>query len=454
MTEMKAKPASGRSTRRVAKVAAPSKTAAARKSTGLPARPAKAAAAKSRIKPLARRKSAGKAGPAKSAAAANKSTNRSAQPKSPKKTASVTKATVAKRSAKRSAQPKSPKNTGSVAKAAAVKSSAKRSSRPKSRKKNGPVAAPVAAQSKRSARPAALAKAPATVRRAAVKKVEVPPVPAKAATQTLTRGRVLVISGSDSSGASGIQADVKTITALGGYAMTALTALTAQNTEGVNGVIETPAGFIAKQMRLVLKDIGADVVKIGIVPSADAVEAVHYTYMEMAEGVPIVLDPVMLSDGGEPLVDREAIHLVRQHFLLHAQIVTPNIPEAEVLAGMEIRSLDDMKHAAEIMITLGSQAVLLKGGKFSGDKVYDVLYDENGIEVFEAKRVKTVHTHGAGCSLSSAIAVSLAQKLTLRDSVVRARDYVRTAILTAPGFGKGHGPLNHAHTVRLLHGGT
>lgn len=311
------------------------------------------------------------------------------------------------------------------------------------------------ARKKPSARKAAPAKkkssagkaAPAS-KPAAVKKGRARSAPVKAVKETLTQGRVLVVSGSDSSGGAGIQADVKTITALGGYAMTALTALTAQNTEGVNGIIETPAGFIAKQMRLVLKDIGADVVKIGIVPSADAVEAVHYTYMEMADGVPIVLDPVMMTDGGQPLVDREAIHLVRQHFLLHAQIVTPNIPEVEVLAGVEIHSLDDMKHAAESMITLGSQAVLLKGGKFSGEKVYDILYDENGIEVFEAKRVKTAHTHGAGCTLASAIAVSLAQKYTLRDAVVRARDYVRTAILTAPGFGHGHGPLNHAHTVK------
>lgn len=311
------------------------------------------------------------------------------------------------------------------------------------------------ARKKPSARKAAPAKkkssagkaAPAS-KPAAVKKGIARSAPVKAVKETLTQGRVLVVSGSDSSGGAGIQADVKTITALGGYAMTALTALTAQNTEGVNGIIETPAGFIAKQMRLVLKDIGADVVKIGIVPSADAVEAVHYTYMEMADGVPIVLDPVMMTDGGQPLVDREAIHLVRQHFLLHAQIVTPNIPEVEVLAGVEIHSLDDMKHAAESMITLGSQAVLLKGGKFSGEKVYDILYDENGIEVFEAKRVKTAHTHGAGCTLASAIAVSLAQKYTLRDAVVRARDYVRTAILTAPGFGHGHGPLNHAHTVK------
>lgn len=264
-------------------------------------------------------------------------------------------------------------------------------------------------------------------------------------------GRVLVVAGSDSGGGAGIQADIKTITALGGYAMTAVTALTAQNTQGVNGVIETPGGFIAKQMRLVLRDIGADVIKIGMVPNEEAIEAVHYTYMEYAEDVPIVLDPVMVAKGGHPLIDREAVHLVRQHFLLRARIATPNIPEAEVLTGMEIGSLSDMKHAAEIMLTLGCQAVLLKGGHFPGETIYDILYDENGMEVFEDKRIDTVHTHGTGCTLASAIAASLAQKLSLRDAVVRARAYVRKAILTAPGFGHGHGPLNHVHTVSSFH---
>lgn len=265
------------------------------------------------------------------------------------------------------------------------------------------------------------------------------------------QGRVLIVAGSDSGGGAGIQADIKTVTALGGYAMTAVTALTAQNTEGVNGVIETPPGFIAKQMRLVLRDIGADVIKIGMVPNEEAIEAVHYTYMEYAEDVPIVLDPVMVAKGGHPLIDRDAVHLVRQHFLLHCRIATPNLPEAEVLTGMEIRSLDDMKHAAEIMLTLGCQAVLLKGGHFPGETIYDILYDHDGMEVFEDRRIKTVHTHGTGCTLASAIAVSLAQKLSLRDAVVRARAYVRNAILTAPGLGRGHGPLNHAHTVRLYH---
>lgn len=276
---------------------------------------------------------------------------------------------------------------------------------------------------------------------------------AKAETGTGTRvnGRVLVVAGSDSGGGAGIQADIKTITALGGYATTAVTALTAQNTEGVSGVIETPGGFIAKQMRLVLRDIGTDVIKIGMVPSEEAIESVHYTYMELAENTPIVLDPVMMAKGGHPLINRDAVHLVRQHFLLRAFIATPNLPEAEILTGMEIRSLSDMKHAAELMITLGCQAVLLKGGHFPGETIYDILYDENGMEVFEDSRIDTVHTHGTGCTLASAIAVSLAQKLTLRESVVRARAYVRNAILTAPGFGKGQGPLNHVHTIAPFH---
>lgn len=264
-------------------------------------------------------------------------------------------------------------------------------------------------------------------------------------------GRVLVVAGSDSGGGAGIQADIKAITALGGYATTAVTALTAQNTRGVNGVVETSGGFVAKQMRLVLEDIGADVIKIGMVPNEETIEAVHYTYMEFAPDIPIVLDPVMMAKGGHPLIDRDAIHLVRQHFLLHSRVATPNIPEAEVLTGMEIRTLSDMKHAAEVMITLGCQSVLVKGGHFEGETLYDVLFSDDGLEVFEDTRIDTPHTHGTGCTLASAIAAGLAQKMGLRDAVVRARAYVREAILTAPGYGHGHGPLNHVHTVAPYH---
>lgn len=274
---------------------------------------------------------------------------------------------------------------------------------------------------------------------------------AAASQGTRLEGRVLVVAGSDSGGGAGIQADIKAITALGGYAMTAVTALTAQNTEGVNGIVTTTGGFVAKQMRLVLKDIGADVIKIGMVPNEETIESVHYTCREFAPDIPIVLDPVMMAKGGHPLIEREAVHLVRQHFLLHSYIATPNIPEAEVLTGMEIHSLKDMKHAAEIMITLGCQSVLIKGGHFEGNTLYDVLFSEEGLEVFEGTRIDTPHTHGTGCTLASAIAVGLAQKMSLRDAVARARAYVREAILTAPGFGKGHGPLNHVHTVAPYH---
>lgn len=264
---------------------------------------------------------------------------------------------------------------------------------------------------------------------------------------TVLKGRVLAVAGSDSSGGAGIQADTKTISALGGYAMTAITALTAQNTQTVKSIIPTPGNFITKQMQLVLTDIGADAIKIGMVPNEEAIDAVHYAYMEYAKDVPIVLDPVMYAKGGEPLINREAIHLIRQHFLLRAFVVTPNIPETEILTGMDIHTLDDMKHAAEIMATLGCRAVLVKGGHFKDDdNVYDVIFDDDGMEVFEAKRIDTVHTHGTGCTLSSAIATSLAQGMNLRKSVARARAYVRKAIETAPGLGKGNGPLNHFHS--------
>lgn len=264
-------------------------------------------------------------------------------------------------------------------------------------------------------------------------------------------GRVLVVAESDSGGGAGIQADIKTITALGGYAMSAVTALTAQNTEGINSRVESTPRFIEKQMSAVLRDIGADVIKIGMVPNVETIEAVHYTYMEFAPDIPMVLDPVMIAKGGHALIDREAIHLLKQHFLLHARIATPNIPEAEALTGMDIHSLSDLKRVAESMITLGCQSVLLKGGLMAGDMVYDVLYSEDGLEVFQDPRIDTPHTRGTGCTLASAIAVGLAQRMTLRDAVVRARAYVRQAILTAPGFGKGNGPINHTHTVGSFH---
>lgn len=258
-------------------------------------------------------------------------------------------------------------------------------------------------------------------------------------------GRVLIVAGSDPSGGAGIQADIKTVTALGGYAMTAITALTAQNTEGVFGVHDVPPAFIALQMRLVLSDIGADCIKIGMLHSAEVIAAVADVLAADAPNVPLVLDPVMVAKGGHALLQPSAVASLKEHLVGRARVITPNLPEAAVLAG---DGGDALSLAARVL-ALGPRAVLLKGGHGAGDEVTDILA-EAGAEpaVFVTPRLKTRHTHGTGCTLASAIATGLAQGLSLAEAVGRARAYVLEAIRTAPGYGKGHGPLNHAHTVR------
>ncbi|MEI7608175.1 MAG: bifunctional hydroxymethylpyrimidine kinase/phosphomethylpyrimidine kinase [Rhodospirillaceae bacterium] len=262
------------------------------------------------------------------------------------------------------------------------------------------------------------------------------------------RGRVLVVAGSDSGGGAGIQGDIKTITALGGYAATAITALTAQNTRGVFGVLPVPPEFVAQQMRLVLEDIGADALKTGMLHSAAVIEAVAAVVEELGIGIPLVVDPVMVSKSGAPLLDPDAVQALKQTLLVRAELATPNIPEAMVLTGMDgIRDLAEMRHAAALILSLGPRAVLIKGGHMEGEILTDLLSWEDGEDVFQSPRLHTPHTHGTGCTLASAIAASLALGFGLRDAVVRARGYLQQAILTAPGFGHGHGPLNHGHTV-------
>ncbi|MFS2008298.1 bifunctional hydroxymethylpyrimidine kinase/phosphomethylpyrimidine kinase [Azospirillum sp. CT11-132] len=261
-------------------------------------------------------------------------------------------------------------------------------------------------------------------------------------------GRVLIVAGSDSGGGAGIQADIKAVSALGAYAMTAIAALTAQNTTGVYGVVPVDPAFVALQMKLVLEDIGADAVKIGMLANAPVIEAVAAEYEERAVNVPLVLDPVMIAKSGHHLLDPDAVLTLRRRLLPLAEVVTPNLPEAEALTDLPIRDLDDMRRAAELMLSFGPKSVLLKGGHLEDDTLYDLLLTEEGETVFEGRRVHTPHTHGTGCTLSSAIAAGLAQGLSTRDAVARARRYVETAILTAPGLGHGHGPLNHLHTVR------
>jgi len=261
------------------------------------------------------------------------------------------------------------------------------------------------------------------------------------------KGRVLIVAGSDSGGGAGIQADIKTVTALDGYAATAVSALTAQNTLGVFGVIPVPPDFIAQQMRLILEDIGADAVKTGMLHSAAVIDTVAEVLRTMAPKVPLVIDPVIAAKDGTRLLDLDAVAALKRTLMVGAAVLVPNIPEAEALSGMTIRDVDDMRHAAQALLTLGPDAVLLKGGHLNADNVIDVLATADGIETFEGTWIKTKHTHGTGCTLASAVATGLAQGMSVAAAVARARDYVRRAIETAPGFGKGHGPLNHAHPV-------
>jgi hydroxymethylpyrimidine/phosphomethylpyrimidine kinase len=265
-------------------------------------------------------------------------------------------------------------------------------------------------------------------------------------------GRVLIVAGSDSGGGAGIQADIKTVTALGGYAMTAITALTAQNTNGVFGVLPIDIAFIRQQIELTATDIGADAVKTGMLATSEVIDAVAAALEEFAPGVPVVIDPVMVAKGGAALLRSDAVKTLRDRLLPLAAVLTPNAPEAEALTGMTIRSVDDMKRAGESLCRAGAAAVLVKGGHLAGARVTDVLVTQDGIEIFESPRIDSTSTHGTGCTLASAIATGIAQKLPLRDAVTRARAYVLEAIRTAPGFGHGHGPLNHAHTVRPFSG--
>ncbi|MDR3516257.1 MAG: bifunctional hydroxymethylpyrimidine kinase/phosphomethylpyrimidine kinase [Azospirillaceae bacterium] len=260
-------------------------------------------------------------------------------------------------------------------------------------------------------------------------------------------GRVLIIAGSDSGGGAGIQADIKTVIALGGYAATAITALTAQDTLGVHGVMAVPAAFVVHQARVVLDDIGADSIKIGMVNQIDVIEALAVLLAPSALTIPVVLDPVMVAKGGSPLLDPAAIGCLTSCLIPRAAVITPNLPEAALLTHRTIETVDDMHRAADTLLALGSQAVLLKGGHLSGDIVTDLLVTAAGTVQFESPRFLSVHTHGTGCTLASAVATGLAQGLSLRDAVDRGRRYVQEAIRTAPGLGHGHGPLNHGHTV-------
>ena len=261
-------------------------------------------------------------------------------------------------------------------------------------------------------------------------------------------GRVLIIAGSDSGGGAGIQADIKTVTMLDAFAMTAVTALTAQNTEGVFGVLPIPPEFIRRQIEVVLDDIGADAIKTGMLHDAAVIETVAAVLAERAPDAPLVIDPVMVAKGGAPLIEADAIDALKRLLLPRAAVLTPNLPEAEVLTGQPIGDVAAMRRAGENLLRLGCRAVLMKGGHLSGNELTDLLVTAAGVREWRAARIDSRHTHGTGCTLASAIAAGIAQGLAVEAAVERARDYVRRAIASAPGFGRGHGPLDHAHKLR------
>lgn len=259
---------------------------------------------------------------------------------------------------------------------------------------------------------------------------------------SFSQGRVLIVAGSDSGGGAGIQADIKAVTAMGGFAMTAVTAITVQNTLGVHGIHEIPLDIVVGQMRVVLEDIGADAIKTGMLHNADIVEAVAEELSREEVGPLLVVDPVMVAKGGAALLEASATAAIREVLIPLASLVTPNVPEAEVLTHRKITDVDGQKAAADALLGLGAEAVLVKGGHLPGDIIYDVLATQETIQVFSSPRIDTRHTHGTGCTLASAITGLLAQGVELAVAVETARDFVHEAIRTAPGLGKGHGPLN------------
>lgn len=253
--------------------------------------------------------------------------------------------------------------------------------------------------------------------------------------------RILTIAGSDSGGGAGIQADVKTAMALGVHASTAITALTVQDTHGVHAIHAIPPDFVRQQIKVALADPGADAVKSGMLGDTATIEAVAGVLE--ANPLPLVVDPVMVAKGGAALLAPSALASLRRVLLPLAALITPNIPEAELLAGCDIADLAAMHRAAEALLSLGAPAILLKGGHMAGDTVTDLLVTAAGTTAFTRPRLHTRHTHGTGCTLATAIACGLASGHDLLASVERARSYVQAAIAASPGIGAGHGPLGH-----------
>ena len=254
-------------------------------------------------------------------------------------------------------------------------------------------------------------------------------------------GRVLIIAGSDSSGGAGIQADIKTCAAFGAYAATAITAVTAQNTVGVQQVEFMPPELVRAQIKSVISDIGADVVKIGMLGTKEIIEVVAEE-IEPLDAF-IILDPVAVATSGDALLQEDAMAALKDTLLPLADLVTPNVPEAELLTGLKINDVDDLTPAGDELLKMNVYAALMKGGHLDGKSVVDVLVSEEGANIMSGPRIHTRHTHGTGCTLASAIAANMAIGAPLDEAVMTAREFVFQAIKTAPKLGQGNGPLNH-----------
>jgi hydroxymethylpyrimidine/phosphomethylpyrimidine kinase len=260
------------------------------------------------------------------------------------------------------------------------------------------------------------------------------------------RSKILIIAGSDSSGGAGIQADIKTVTTLGSYAMTAITAVTVQNTKGVSAVVPLSPKVIEKQILFTCKDIKPTAIKIGMLHSPQVINSVIKT-LEKIKISKIVLDPVMIAKGGAKLINNLAIKILKDKLIARALLITPNIPEAEVLTKKKIKNLKDMIEAANILLNLGAKNILLKGGHSESKYIEDVFLNKKEIKIFRNKKIKTKNTHGTGCTLSSAIATFLSCGKPLKKSCELGIKYVNQAIGSNPNYGQGHGPINHLNSI-------
>jgi len=256
------------------------------------------------------------------------------------------------------------------------------------------------------------------------------------------KSKLLIIAGSDSSGGAGIQADIKTATSLGVYAMTAITAITAQNTTGVKSIVPIPPKEIFNQISFSVQDIKPNSVKIGMLQNVGVIKEVIKA-IKKYKLKNIIIDPVMVAKGGHRLISNSSINYLRKKLLPYALLVTPNIPEAETLIKKRIQTLEDVIKAGKEILKFGPKFVLIKGGHTNKSFIEDVLISKKNIKIFKNKKIKTKNTHGTGCTLSSAIASFISKNYNMNESCRRSIQYVHKAILLNPKFGRGHGPINH-----------